>query len=57
MTVKTDYQQLISMDGGIMNHTRLLHSVVGYCISPYVFLMMVHYIVPTFLTVCAQYRP
>uniref|UniRef100_A0A8C8IAF4 Uromodulin-like 1 n=2 Tax=Oncorhynchus tshawytscha TaxID=74940 RepID=A0A8C8IAF4_ONCTS len=28
VTVKTDYQQLISMDGGIMNHTRLLHSVV-----------------------------
>ncbi|KAK6317151.1 hypothetical protein J4Q44_G00125510 [Coregonus suidteri] len=28
VTVKTDYQQLISMDGGILNHTRLLHSVV-----------------------------
>ncbi|CAB1316443.1 unnamed protein product, partial [Coregonus sp. 'balchen'] len=29
VTVKTDYQQLISMDGGILNHTRLLHSVTG----------------------------
>ncbi|KAL0994383.1 hypothetical protein UPYG_G00121500 [Umbra pygmaea] len=25
--IKTDYQQIISMDGGILNHTRLLHSV------------------------------
>ncbi|CAB1352534.1 unnamed protein product [Coregonus sp. 'balchen'] len=28
VTAKTDYQRLISMDGGILNHTRLLHSVV-----------------------------
>ncbi|XP_034148972.1 uromodulin-like 1 isoform X2 [Esox lucius] len=28
VTVKTEYERLISMDGGILNHTRLLHSVM-----------------------------
>ncbi|XP_062414168.1 uromodulin-like 1 isoform X2 [Pungitius pungitius] len=28
VTVKTDYEQLISSEGGIMNHTRLLHAMV-----------------------------
>ncbi|CDQ66404.1 unnamed protein product [Oncorhynchus mykiss] len=35
VTAKIDYQRLISMDGGILNHTRLLHSVVTGALDSY----------------------
>ncbi|XP_045548187.1 uromodulin-like 1 isoform X1 [Salmo salar] len=35
VTAKIDYQRLISMDVGILNHTRLLHSVVTGALDSY----------------------